>query len=440
MMLSGWGRFPRQSCAVSDPRDIDELAQVLQAGSAIARGNGRSYGDSALNPVNTIDMRRFGRMISFDPMTGQIVAEAGVLLADIIDTFLPRGWFPSVTPGTRFVTVGGMIASDVHGKNHHLHGAFGAFLDWIEVMAPDGRITRCSRTEKPELFHWTVGGMGLTGPIVCAAFRLRRVETGWIRQTNLPTRNLEETLAAFETHHSSTYSVAWIDCLTGGDALGRSLISLGEHAATSDLAWDKRKQPFDTPAKRLLSMPVSAPAFVLNRHTVRAFNDIYYRRGAARPVEELSDWKSFFYPLDSILNWNRLYGRRGFIQFQCVLPPAASAAGLAALLERITHSGLGSFLAVLKRLGDAGTGISFPMPGYTLALDFPVSPGALDLLTELDRIALDHEGRFYLAKDSRMTPSTLRRSDKRAEDFRAMRQAMGLSSAFTSSQSERLLL
>lgn len=440
MILSGWGRFPRQDCLVSSPRDIEQLAALVADGPGIARGNGRSYGDSTLSRVNTIDMRRLNRMLSFDTETGQLVTEAGVLLDDIIRAFLPRGWFPWVTPGTRFVTVGGMIAADVHGKNHHAHGAFGNFVDWIDVVAPTGQISRCSRTENRDLFAWTLGGMGLTGPIARAAFRLRPVETAWIRQTNLPTRNLEETIEAFEANVASTYSVAWIDCLSTGDALGRSLVSLGEHATVADLSWDRRSAAFATPARRQMSMPISAPNFALNRFSVQAFNELYYRRGRARPHQELADWESYFYPLDAILNWNRMYGRRGFVQFQCILPQEASRDGIRLLLDRISRSGRASFLAVLKKLGPAGTGISFPMEGYTLALDFPVGRDAMSLLAELDRIVLDHTGRFYLAKDSRMTVETLRKSDPRTEAFRQMRISAGLNQCFASAQSERLLL
>lgn len=250
MKLSGWGRHNPQDCRISKPRDEDSLRARVAEGGLIARGNGRSYGDSAMSAANTVDMRGFDRMLGFDGETGQLVAEAGVMLDDIITTFLPRGWFPWVTPGTRFVTLGGMIAADVHGKNHHLHGSFGAFVDWIDLMGPDGQVRRCGPLDNSDLFAATLGGMGLTGVILRAAFRLRRVETGFIRQETIATANLTETLAAFEAHQSATYSVAWIDCLASGDSLGRSLITLGEHASVGDLPRRNRTAPSRRPPSR----------------------------------------------------------------------------------------------------------------------------------------------------------------------------------------------
>jgi len=438
MMLSGWGRYPRQVCRVSRPRDEAAVRAQVAKGDLIARGNGRAYGDSALSRANTVDMRSFDRMLGFDETTGQLVAESGVLLADVIRAFLPRGWFPFVTPGTKFVTLGGMIAADVHGKNHHCEGGFGGFVDWIELMGPDGAVRRALPGD--DLFAWTVGGMGLTGVILRAAFRLRRVETGWIRQRTIPTANLTETLAAFQTHHDARYSVAWIDCLSLGADLGRSLLTLGDHADLTDLSLEQRKTPFIPPARRTLGMPLDAPGFLLNRHTVAAFNRAYYKRGLAAAGDALTGWDSYFYPLDAILGWNRIYGRRGFVQFQCALPLETSEAGLTDLLQTISATGLGSFLAVLKRLGPQGAGLSFPMEGHTLALDFPATPAALALLADLDRITLAHGGRFYLAKDSRLTPDMLRRTDPRATTFRAMRDVAALPACFSSSQSERLYL
>ena len=440
MMLSGWGRFPRQECRVRRPRTEDDLRVLVAEGRLIARGNGRAYGDSALSRTNTVDMRAFNRMIAFEAETGQLTIEAGVLLEDVITTFLPRGWFPPVTPGTKFVTIGGMVAADVHGKNHHKHGSFGSFVDWIDVMGANGKVLRCSCEAYPELLEWTIGGMGLTGVILRAAFRLQPVETGWIRQTLQVAPNLDAAMAAFEAADEATYSVAWIDCMSMGAALGRSLIILGEHAAREELKPDKRARPFDIPGKRKLAVPFDAPSFVLNSLTVRAFNALYYRQGVKGAGESLVDWDSYFYPLDAVLGWNRIYGRKGFAQFQCVLPLESSRAGLQALLQATGKAGQGSFLAVLKRLGAQESRFSFPMEGYTLALDFPVNRRSLALLQELDRITIEHGGRFYLAKDSRMTPETLRQSDPRVEPFLKMREENNNSNTFASAQSERLQL
>ena len=440
MTLSGWGRFPRHECRLTRPRSEPELRARLEEGDAIARGNGRAYGDSAVSRNNTVDMRAFNRMIAFDPATGQLVAEAGVLLQDVISTFLPRGWFPFVTPGTKFVTLGGMVAADVHGKNHHKDGSFGTFIDWIDVMTPGGSVERCSRGQNRELFGWTVGGMGLTGIILRAAFRLRRVETAWIRQTVMPAANLGEAMAIFETHNEATYSVAWIDCLSTGAELGRSLVVLGEHAGTDELSRQQRGAPLAFRRRPGLSVPMDLPSLTLNGFTIRAFNAAYYRKGVRTAGESLTDWDRFFYPLDAVLGWNRIYGRRGFAQFQCVLPLCSSEQGLRSLLEAVSRSRQGSFLAVLKRFGAQRSHFSFPMEGYTLALDFPVTDPALRLLEDLDAIAIQHGGRFYLAKDSRMRPDTLRRSDPRAETFRTMRDGAGLTAALASAQSKRLRL
>ena len=438
MEMSGWGRFPVADCAVSRPRDEQALRALVLSSRCIARGNGRAYGDSALNRALTIDMTGFDRMIAFDAESGVLTVEAGVLLSDIIAAFLPRGWFPSVTPGTKFVSVGGMIAADVHGKNHHRDGAFGAFVEWIDLMTADGSILRCSRQENADLLAFTLGGMGLTGVILRAAIRLTPVESGWIRQRTLVAENLDAAIELFERSADWTYSVAWIDCLAQGAALGRSLIMLGEHARRDELDPACRAAPFAVAERRKRRVPFDAPGFSLNRFSVRAFNALYYAKGRRGAGDSLIDWDSYFYPLDAILDWNRIYGRRGFAQFQCVLPLERSREGMRALLEAISAAGQGSFLAVLKRMGAQESRFSFPMEGYTLALDFPVSEKSLALMRRLDAIAVEHGGRFYLAKDSRMNASVLDAADPRVAAFRRMRAETAASARFTSLQSDRL--
>lgn len=415
-----------------------ELRAALANSPMIARGMGRAYGDSALNRNATLDMTAFNHMLAFDPANGLLTVEAAVVLGDIIDAFLPRGWFPPVTPGTKFVTVGGMIAADVHGKNHHKHGSFGTFVEWIDLLGPDGMVRRCSRSKNSVLFGWTIGGMGLTGVILRAAFRLQPVESGWIRQQTIAAPDLDRAMAAFENADSWTYSVAWIDCLARGRSLGRSLLMLGEHARRDELDTARRSDPLAAPERRKLRVPCNAPAWALNRWSVSAFNRGYYQQGVRKAGQSLVDWDTYFYPLDAILDWNRIYGRRGFAQFQCVLPLAASRDGLRALLQAISASGQGSFLAVLKRFGAQESCFSFPMEGYTLALDFPVNGKALALMDRLDRITLDHGGRFYLAKDARMSGETFRKADRRVADFGVLRQQHGLNGRFASAQSERL--
>jgi len=438
MKLSGWGRFPVRDCKVATARGDAAVAEFVQSGPLIARGNGRGYGDCALNPALTLNMRQMNRMLAFDATEGLLAVEAGVLLSDIIATFLPRGWFPFVTPGTKFVTVGGMIAADVHGKNHHRDGSVGRFIEWLDLVGADGKVRRCSRDENADLFNWTIGGMGLTGVILRAAMRLRPVESGWIRQTALPAPDLDAAIRIFEESLDATYSVAWIDCLASGPRLGRSLVMLGEHSTQDELPEAELANRWAMQGKKKINVPFDLPSGLLNRFTVGAFNSAYYWNGRRTAGARLVDWDSYFYPLDAIGNWNRIYGAQGFAQFQCALPLDTAAAGLRELLDAIARAGAGSFLAVLKRFGPRGEGISFPMPGYTLALDIPASTGGLELLDRLDEVALAHGGRFYLAKDSRMGARVFQQSENRAGQFRALREAKGLSERFTSVQSERL--
>lgn len=440
MLLAGWGRYPRIDCPVLRPREPEELPVLAGRGPLIARGNGRAYGDAALSTHGVLDMRGFNRMLAFDPGTGVLVAEAGVLLAEIIDVFLSRGWFPAVTPGTKFVSLGGAIAADVHGKNHHKDGAFSSCVDWIEVLCPDGQVRRASRGENADLFGWTCGGMGLTGVIVRAAIRLRPVETGWIRQVAMPAPNLERAMDLFEGAQEATYSVAWIDCLSTGRSLGRSIVMLGEHACHAELRDPQREDRFVTRPRKKKTVPFDLPQLALNPLSVRAFNQMYYTLGQWKAGEGLIDYDSYFYPLDALLEWNRIYGKAGFAQFQCVIPLAASAGGMRALLGAIARAGQGSFLAVLKRMGAQDSRFSFPLEGYTLALDFPVRSGTARLFTELERIVVDHGGRFYLAKDAFLSPDTLRRADPRAAEFTAMRGTSGSAGRFVSALSERLEL
>ena len=437
MLLSGWGRYPRAEGRLSAPRNEAEVAALVRGGGITPRGMGRAYGDPAIG-AHAVSTRHLDRMLAFDEATGQLVAEAGVTLGEIIKAFLPRGWFPSVTPGTQFVSLGGAIAADVHGKNHHAEGAFGAFVDWIDLMGPEGRILRCSRGENADLFHWTLGGMGLTGFILRTAIRLKRVESGWIRQTTLAAPNLEAALEAFEATYDATYSMAWIDCAATGARMGRSIVMNGEHARLSDLPPARRAQPFAAQGHLSPRVPFDFPGLVLNPWSIRAFNEFYYLMGKRGAGTRLTGWEPFFYPLDAIRDWNRIYGRRGFMQFQCVVPLETKAEGLRAILDAITRSGAGSFLAVLKRFGPQESRLSFPMEGYTLALDFPVNHRSLDLMPDLDRITADFGGRFYLAKDSRISAETLHRTDPRWQAFAAMRRETGLAQAFTSAQASRL--
>jgi decaprenylphospho-beta-D-ribofuranose 2-oxidase len=435
--LSGWGRTPVADVRLRTARSEADVARAIAEGPLVARGNGRSYGDTAMSAGLTLAMGGMDRLLSFDAATGTLVAEAGVLLGDIIETFLPRGWFPVVTPGTKFVTLGGAIAADVHGKNHHRDGSFRACVNWVEVMDHLGQVRRIARGDGEE-FEAVCGGMGLSGIILRAEIRLQPVKSAWIVQETIPVPTVEAAIDAFEARLDVPYSVAWIDCTSRPPGLGRSLVMLGRHAEPPDLRGDRRRNPFAWPRKRKLRVPLDFPRFALNRVSVHAFNALYFRMGSRKAGQAIVDWDTYFYPLDSILEWNRIYGRAGFYQFQCALPLESARVGLHRMLEDISETGLASFLSVLKRFGADESRLSFPMEGYTLALDFPANDRSRALLERLDRIAIDHGGRFYLAKDARMSEATALAADPRLAAFRDLRRARGWSERFVSLQSERL--
>ncbi len=439
--LSGWGRWPVvESEWLAPARREDARAAFAATEGVVARGNGRAYGDAAIGARATLSARGLDRMIAFDAATGLLTLEAGVLLADVVDAFGPRGFFPVVVPGTRLVTIGGAIAADVHGKNHHRDGGFGDHVVSLVLATASGEVLTCSREENAELFAATVGGMGLTGTILEATIRLRRVETGWIRQTTVVAQDLAAAIAALDAADATTYSVAWIDCVARGAALGRSLVFLGEHATRADLDASAARDPFPSiPAPRL-AVPIDAPGFALAHWSVAAFNEAYFRLGARKAGAPFTVAAGpYFFPLDGVGDWNRIYGRRGFVQHQCVLPTATGPAALAEMLDRIAARGDASFLAVLKKLGRANGLLSFPLEGWTLALDFPVTPGLLDFLEELDAIVVKAGGRLYLAKDARQSRATFEAGYGAAVDrFRALRRSLDPTGRVASRQSLRL--
>ena len=443
MKLSGWGRYPVLDCRLEHLRGREGLPDLLERSpTLIARGNGRSYGDAALNPDLTLSMLKMDRMQSFDEETGLLTCEAGVLLADILDVFVPRGWFPPVVPGTKFVTVGGMIAADVHGKNHHQDSSFGAHVESLLLVTADGETRTCSRAENTDLFRATLGGMGLTGVILSASFRLKPIETAFIMEETLATRDLDETMILLETSRNWPYSAAWIDCLARGSKQGRSLLMRGRFMERHALLPQLMSDPLRLVIARQFTVPVDAPAMLLNRLTIRVFNELYYRSGATLSRTRPIHFDRFFFPLDRLREWNRLYGRRGFVQHQCVLPKGESSTGIRAILDRISTVGQGSFLAVIKLFGPAGEGLlSFPMEGYTLTLDFPIRTGTPALLITLDEIVHRHGGRVYLAKDACCTSERVRRGYPRYVAFSTIRTEMAcLTPKFASALSRRLIL
>ena len=439
MKLSGWGRYPRIETAVERPNAAEDVASaVSRLTSVIPHGNGRAYGDAALNASRVLDVRRLNRLVAFDEETGLLVCEAGTLLCDLVDLLLPRGWFVPVTPGTRFVTIGGMVAADVHGKNHHKVGSFGDHVVWIDLVTADGRTLRCSPHDNADIFNATLGGMGLTGPILRIAFTMIRVETDLISRRLLKADSLDQAMDLFQSHADATYSVAWIDCLATGGGLGRSLLMLGEHVPAAALPAARAGRAFDRSPRQRLSLPVQVPAFMLNRYAMAAFNALYYHR--AHAGEGVAELDAYFYPLDAIGSWNRIYGRDGFLQYQFVLPMASSREGMRAILKRIAAAGGGSFLAVLKLFGPVAQrsgSLSFPREGYTLALDFPASISTLNLLIELDVMVAAHGGRLYLAKDARSGAAMLAGYEELGA-FRALRARIDPTQRFSSLLSQRL--
>lgn len=431
--LSGWGRFPLADCLTLEPDTTEAAAGATGSTATIARGNGRSYGDSSLAPARTLVTLRLDRMLAFDAETGVLTCEAGVLLADVVAVFVPRGWFVPVSPGTKFVTLGGMIAADVHGKNHHGSGSFCDHVLWLDLAPGDGTVLRCSRDDHPALFAATCGGMGLTGVILRAAFRMIPIRSAWIDQTVQRAPDLRSAMAVLEQAQACTYSVAWIDCVATGASLGRSVVFLGEHAeAGPEGAPPLRLAP--RPARRV---PLDLPRLALNPLSVKAFNALYYRRNA--PGRSLIDLDRYFYPLDALLEWNRIYGAGGFVQYQCVIPRPASASALTELIGLAAQAGTASFLAVLKLMGRASFGLlSFPMEGFTLALDFPATAATLRLLDRFDAIVAAHGGRVYLAKDARTSPAMVTRGYPGLAEFRQTRARYGLDRRFASAQSARL--
>ncbi len=438
MKISGWGNYPKIEAHVVKAGSAEKIQEFLNATDVfIPRGLGRSYGDSSLNN-NILSTLNLNRMLSFDEKKGILSCESGVHLKDILEVFVPRGWFLPVTPGTKFVTVGGALASDVHGKNHHKEGSFSDHLVSMEILTSEGKSLTCSKSDNSDLFKTTCGGMGLTGIILNAAFKLKRIETAYIRQTTLKTKNLEETMDFFEKYGNVTYSVAWIDCLAKKDNLGRSILMLGEHAAFGDMK-SGTGNALVLPKKKHMNIPASFPNFVLNPLTAKCFNVLYYHKHSNTKSESMVDYDSFFYPLDSIYNWNRIYGSRGFTQYQCVLPFNMSKKGLREILTKISDSGIGSFLAVLKLFGKGNDNLlSFPMEGYTLALDFPISSGLFTFLEEMDKIVLDYGGRLYLSKDVRMRKEMFINSYSNAGEFISAKRLLDTGNKFQSLQSERL--
>lgn len=429
MKYKSWGLYPKIENKGIEFSSISELQKrIISSKNYIPYGNGRSYGDSALNET-VIPMRQLNQILFLDEINGIIELQSGVLLSEILDFCIPKGWFLKVTPGTKLITVGGAIASDIHGKNHHIDGCFSNSVLEFDLLQPNGKLVTCSSTQNDELFRHTCGGQGLTGIIVRAKLELKRIKSSRIKQVTIKTGTLKETFEVFEEIKYQPYSVAWIDCLSTGRKLGRSHVIYGDFISDGNL---------DIKEGLKLNIPFFFPSITLNKWTVKVFNWFYYNKQFRKIKESNVGFNSFFYPLDSINNWNRIYGRKGFLQYQFILPLEVSYDGVKQILEILSKSGKGSFLAVLKLYGKQNENtLSFPMEGYSLALDLKVSNSVFELLNRLDKTVENFGGRVYLSKDARLSKNSFKKTYRNAELFREYRSKNKLS-AISSVQSKRL--
>ena len=437
MEAMGWGRYPKATADLIEPADAQSLQKIVasqkKSASCISRGAGRSYGDSAL-AGQLIGSRFLDSFLALDEQQQTLRCGAGVKLGDILKVCLPRGLFLPVLPGTKAVSVGGAIAADVHGKNHHRDGSFCQHVIQISLMLASGEVVSCSATQNQELFRASCGGMGLTGAIVEATLRLAAVPSRYIDQRSLVANNLQECLAHIEDNADSKYSVAWLDCLATGDDMGRSVLYLGEHSKGKNLKSDRKYQD-----RSSISVPFSTPSFLLNKSSMSLFNSTYFSLQKHKSRTSRLDYDNYFFPLDRLSNWNRLYGSKGFLQYQFVLPGEGALEGITTVLEKISKQGKGSFLTVLKKFGEANENLlSFPRSGYTLTLDFKNETSLFPLLDELDRIVLDHDGRLYLAKDARMSEAVFKASYPNWEAFITIKAKVDPHNRFASLQSNRL--
>lgn len=432
MLIHGWGRYPKLVARQHEPADVDGLRTVLEGespGVCIARGSGLSYGDSALagDVISSLGLRH---VCELDSATGVLRCTAGLSLREVLREIVPRGWFLPVLPGAAMVSIGGAVAADIHGKNHHRDGSFCEHVLNLTLMLADGEVVHCGPSQRPELFRATCGGMGLTGIILEAEMQLVPIASSTMIARSQPAAGLDECFELLEVHEQARYSVAWLDCLARGPRMGRGIIHLAEHEVGGELR--KRGRPG-------LRIPFTTPGKLLNRHSLSLFNSAYFRWQNFRAGRNRLDHEAYFFPLDRIRDWNRLYGAAGFLQYQFVLPTEAGRDGIATVLQRVSDAGKGSFLSVLKKMGPAnGNLLSFPTGGYTLALDFRREASLFPLLEQLDTIVLDHGGRIYLAKDARMSETVFKAGYPDWEKFLAIKQQVDPNMRFRSAQSDRI--
>ncbi len=426
--FESWGRYPKYNAKVIPLNwqgDFPRVAEGLHIGGALPVGMGRSYGDVCLlEGGNLLLTTGMNRLIDFDPATGLLTAEAGITLAQILDFAVPRGFFLPVTPGTKYVTLGGAIANDIHGKNHEAAGSFGCHVPSFELVRSDGTRRLCSATENPDWFAATIGGMGLTGVITWAQLRLKPIVSRLIDYEGIQFHGIDEFLDLKQQYRHVEYNVSWVDCVSTGRNFARGIFMPGDHSRVP-----AKLKPSPEPK---LVFPFDAPGFALNRTTVSIFNSVFFHKQLKPRVKTLQDYEPFFYPLDKVLHWNRLYGKQGLLQFQYAIPWADAKEGTIAILHEIAKSGLASFLAVLKAFGDIPSlgMMSFPQAGIMFALDFPIKAGiSFPLMQRLGDMTREFGGRLYPAKDAAMTASQFQAFYPQWQQFAEYRDPM-LTSSF----------
>ena len=434
MKISGWGKNTVSECKIVKPKTLSGLKKEIVK-NCIARGMGRSYGDSSIQPNKTIVMTNFSKVIKFDHIKGIIKVEAGITLLDLLKVIVPKRWFVPVSPGTKFVTIGGMIASNVHGKNHHKTGGFENHLIEIKVIDENKMTRKCSIKKEKAFFLGTCGGMGLTGIIIEATIKLKKIETSYIEERIYCTKNMEDTIKQIEKSNKYHYSIAWVDCAANNHNFGRGVIFCGEHVKKNFLP--KNANKLNVKKKKKFNVFFSLPKFIFNNFFIRIFNILYYYTNYLKKNVSYVDYDKFFYPLDSLLNWNNLYGNNGFIQYQCVVPKKKD---IIKILKIFKYSDIKSFLVTVKILKKDKGLLSFPMKGYTLAFDVPHSKKNSILINQLNKQLLKSKGKIYLAKDSLMKASFFRSTYKGLNKFKKTIRNKKNTQIFTSMQSRRLEL
>lgn len=437
--LSGWGNYPVSRNHIFEARNPETLIDGMNHASVIPRGLGRSYGDQATHSGGIVaNLLPMNRVLGFDSKRGILECEAGLSLEEIIEIFTPLGFFPFITPGTKYVTVGGCIANDVHGKAHHVDGSFMESVLEYTMLLSDGKTLKLSRKSHPEIFHAGFGSLGLLGIILTAKIKLRKIETSYFRTSSLRARNLEEMMELFDsTDDQFDYSVAWVDPLATKEQTGKGVISLGNIATGDELHEDLKNEPLKVFSRSRLNVPFYLPNFTLNGLSVQILNRVLDYTLSSN--KDFVSYEKFFYPLDAVQNWNRGYGRRGFIQYQFVVPMDGALYSVKRILRMISNSGCLPFLNVLKKFGDKKGGpLSFPMKGYTFAIDFPVSSKLIPFTRELNRAVLDAGGRIYAGKDSVLDSETFHAMYPEAKDFLEIKSKLDPQNRLQSDLSRRL--